>query len=278
MEERSKVEECRLFYGSTRKNPMVMRFEIKLNEDIDFPCFEAAVKTALKRYPYFRLALSKIGDDYYFTDNDREVVVTPHNDLLEINSESTNFHQLYFSAEKDTIVVNIFHALTDGDGAYALIKTLLYYYFSDKHKISLSKDNIRLYGDPPNEEEYLNPLSKITLPTPKRRELDPIYQIPSSSSLPSLYHIRFDEASFITKTRGIGATPNVLMAIMLDKAIRDSFDVGEQKSRTVVCVNERKALKAPLAHQSFVGGALLDFSSNDHRLDLSSLSQKVRAC
>lgn len=277
MEERNKVEECRLFYGSTRKNPIVMRFEIKMNEEIDFLCFESAVKTALKRYPYFRVALSKIGDDYYFVDNDREVIVAPSNDLLEINSESTNFHQLYFSAEKDTIVVNIFHALTDGDGAYALIKTVLYYYFSDKYKISLSKDNIRLYGDPLGEEEYLNPLSQIALPTPKRRRLDPIYQIPSSSTSPSLYHLRFDEASFIAKTRAIGATPNVLMAVMLDKAIRDTFDVGGQKTRIVVCVNERGALKAPLAHQSFVGGALLDFSCDDHRLDLSSLSQKVRA-
>ena len=277
MGQRNKVEDCRLFYGSTRKNPMVMRFEIKLNEEIDFAYFEAAVKTALKRYPYFRVALAKIGDDYYFVDNDREVVAAPSNDSLEINSESTNFHQLYFSAEKDTIVVNIFHALTDGDGAYALIRTLLYYYFSDKYKIGLSKDSIRLYGDPINEEEYLNPLSKITLPAPKRRQLDPIYQIPPSSSLPSLYHIRFDEASFIAKTRGIGATPNVLMAMMLDKAIRDTFDVGRQKSRIVVCVNERRALKAPLAHQSFVGGALLDFSADDHHLDLSSLSQKVRA-
>ena len=86
---------------------------------------------------------------------------------VELNTAQSNYHMIAFCRQDNWIVLDIFHGLTDGTGAYELVRTLLYYYCSERYHVTLKKDGIRLLGDEISPEEWNDPVANRTdLPIP----------------------------------------------------------------------------------------------------------------
>lgn len=129
---------------------------IRLRDPIDRSVLRKAVDMTMQRYPYFCVRLRKKGRQYVFAENTQPVVISDTLKGTELNSESSNYHMIAFSAEGDRIVLDLFHGLTDGIGAYEVIRTLLYYYCSARYDEKLSREGIRLAGDVISADEMLN--------------------------------------------------------------------------------------------------------------------------
>jgi len=70
------------------------------------------------------------------------------------------------------MAMDVCHAMADGTGAYEILRTLLYYYCTERYGITLKEDGIRLAGDPIPEEEWVDPVEKAAdLPVPPRTEM-----------------------------------------------------------------------------------------------------------
>jgi hypothetical protein len=54
-------------------------------------------------------------------------------------------------------------------------------------------------------------------------------------------------------------SPGTMVSLLLSRAIAKLFPDAKDIIRITLCVNQRKALHAPLAHQSLVGGAFLEY-------------------
>ncbi len=54
-------------------------------------------------------------------------------------------------------------------------------------------------------------------------------------------------------------SPGTMVSLLLSRAIAKLFPEAKDIIRITLCVNQRKALHAPLAHQSLVGGAFLEY-------------------
>ena len=54
-------------------------------------------------------------------------------------------------------------------------------------------------------------------------------------------------------------SPGTMVSLLLSRAIAKLFPTAENAIRIALCVNQRKALNAPLAHQSLVGGVMLEY-------------------
>ena len=50
-----------------------------------------------------------------------------------------------------------------------------------------------------------------------------------------------------------------MVSLFLSRAVARTFPESKDVIRIAMCINQRKALKAPLAHQSLVGGAMLEY-------------------
>ena len=50
--------------------------------------------------------------------------------------------------------------MTDGIGAYEVVRTLLYYYCSERYNVRLKEEGIRLAGDEIRVEEWDDPVVK----------------------------------------------------------------------------------------------------------------------
>ena len=151
--------ELRPLYTTSKESPNEIRIRIRMRDLIDSDVLRHAVDSTMERYPYFRVELQKKGEQYIFAENHRPVVITNSLHGVDLNTEDSNYHMIAFCWEDNWIVLDIFHGLTDGTGAYELLRTLLYYYCSELYGVELSDEGIRLVGDEICEEEWVDPVA-----------------------------------------------------------------------------------------------------------------------
>lgn len=135
---------------------------IRMNEEVDEAALRYAVGLVTQRYPYFCVELQKQGSQWGFVENSRPIVVLHSPAGVELNSAAANYHLLAFSWHVDCIDMDVSHALTDATGAIEVVRTLLYYYCSQRYGIALSTGHIRLAGDVIPSEEWEDPAPRFS--------------------------------------------------------------------------------------------------------------------
>lgn len=271
---KEKVYEQRLLYLNSKEFSENMRFEITLKEEIDERILQESTDITILRYPYFKVLLKNIDGDYYFLTNENRLIVKPLRNKADLGSKENNLYHIAIDYEKKTIGIDFSHFMTDGNGAYNFIRTLLYYYVSKAYVVELSPEGIRLYGDEIPKEEMDSFPENLILPTPKKSNATLALTIDVSSYDPYYLHFEIPESDFILKVREMGATPNVFMCVAAQSMIRKLVEDNGNPIRVVICVNERGALNLEYAHQSLVGGAAIEFNKE---LELLSFSERCKA-
>ena len=278
-------KECRLFseyrllYTSTEEIPNTLKFMIQLKDKINLSSLSFALNQVKLRFPYFYVELKKDQKGYYFIKNDRDIKLENNNIKIGLNTLSSNLHFISFQYSDDNyIIINLAHCLTDGKGAYELIKTLLYYYITNAYKVELSKENIRLIDDEIKEEEINDPLLNIkNIIKPERIETPVCLNVIKENLLENqnkvLYHLSIEEKELMDYVKTIKATPNTLMALLLAKAIKKENVNSDKIIRMNICFDLRKLLNTPLAHQCLVGAILFDY---DEKLINLSLEEQIK--
>lgn len=259
--------EHRTMYSTTAERPNVIRIKIRMRDLIDPACMQSAVDSTMKRYPYFCVELKNgEGNVWEFLDNNRPVVITNSLSGVELNSEESNYHLISFSWQDNWIVMDVYHALTDGTGAYEVVKTFLYYYCSKRYNVSISEKDVRLEGNVISDEEWDDPVLKTTdLPTPARADIPTALNPVAAAHLEedteqTVYSIAIDEKEFMRFNTENDGSPATMIALLLSRAIARLYPKTEDVIRITLAVNQRKALGTPLAHQSLVGGAFLEYT------------------
>ncbi len=258
--------ELRTLYTTTKEAPAEIRIRIRMRDLIDPEILRRAVDTTMKRYPYFCVELQKKDGSYVYAENHRPVVISNSLHGVELNSEEANYHMIAFCWQDNMIILDVFHGLTDGTGAYEVVRTLLYYYCSERYNVMLKEDGIRLVGDEISTEEWIDPVAgKTDLPNPKQNELmsDALNFIAEAGleedRRHTVYSIAISEKEFMRFNLDNDGSPGTMVSLLLSRAIAKLFPEAENAIRIALCVNQRKALRAPLAHQSLVGGVMLEF-------------------
>lgn len=234
---------------------------------IDPDCMRSAVDTTMKRYPYLCVELkNREGNRWEFIDNERPVVITDSLRGVELNSAESNFHMISFSWQDNWVVMDVFHALTDGTGAYEVVRTFLYYYCSNRYHAVISEDGVRLAGDVIEAEEWDDPVLKATdLPTPPRNDMPTALNLITAAGLEedtdsTVYSIAVDEKEFMRFNIENDGSPATMISLLLSRAIAKLYPDRKDVIRVTMTVNQRRALGTPLAHQSLVGGAFLEYT------------------
>lgn len=263
--EQKLVTGLRPLYVTSRERPNTIRIRIRMRDLIDPAALRRAVDTAMERYPYFRVELQKKDGQYVFVENSRPVVITHSPHGVELNAEESNHHMIAFCWWDNWIVLDIFHGLTDGTGAYEVLRTLLYYYCSYRYGVLLKREGIRLAGDEISAEEWIDPLADRTdLPVPARSEMSRALNLIAAAGLgddrrDTVYSIAIPEDEFMGFTLDHDGSPGTMVSLLFSRAVARLFPEAEDTIRIALCVNQRKALHTPLAHHSLVGAAMLEY-------------------
>ena len=257
--------ELRPLYTTSKERPNEIRIRIRMRDLIDPEVLRRAVDTTMVRYPYFSVELQKKDGQYLFAENHRPVVITNSLHGVTLNSAESNYHMIAFCWQDNWIILDVFHGMTDGTGAYEVVRTLLHYYCSERYNVSLNDDGIRLAGEEISDEEWIDPVVNRTgLPVPPRTELSNAFNLTDSAGLEkddrhTVYSIAISESEFMKFNLDNDGSPGTMVSLLLSRAIAQLFPTAENAIRIALCVNQRKALHAPLAHQSLVGGVMLEY-------------------
>ena len=257
--------ELRPLYVTSREKPYEIRIRVRMRDLIDPDALRHAVDQTMVRYPYFCVELQKKDGQYVFAENCRPVVITPSLHGVELNTEASNYHMIAFAWADNWILLDVFHGMTDGTGAYEILRTLLYYYCSARYDVILEEEGIRLAGDEISPEEWIDPVTTAKdLPVPARAEYPKALDAVEAAGLRddrqrTVYSIAVSESEFMRFNIENDGSPGTMVALLLSRAIARLYPDVQDPIRIALCVNQRKALGAPLAHQSLVGGVMLEY-------------------
>ena len=259
--------EWRTLYSSNWGQSHLIRLRIRMRDLVEATSMRHAVEQTMKRYPYFCVELKKDGE-YYLAPNERPVVVSDSLCGVTLNTAESNYHLIAFSHSDNWIIMDISHAITDGTGAYAVIRTFLYYYVSERYGVELPKESVRLVGDEIPEEEWNDPVARMTeIPVPAGGQMANALNPAKAAGLeeeyqPTVYGIALSESEFMRFNTENNGSPATMVSLLLSRALYRLFPTNPDVIRVTVAVNQRKALKAPLAHQCLVGAVFLEYDEN----------------
>lgn len=258
--------EYRSLYSSSREHPQIIRLRIRMRDLIDPEVVETAVQTTMKRYPYFCVELKRNDTGEWTAVPNPRLVTVHHSDLgVDLNAPESNYHIIAFSWYDNWITMDISHAITDGTGAYEVMRTFLYYYCTERYQVTLPEKGIRLAGDEIPEEEWSDPVASAeNLPVPNRTEISKALNLLQDGLIQNdhrntVYSISIPESEFMRFNIDHDGSPATMVSLFLSRAVAKLFPDSSDTIRITMCVNERNALHAPLAHQSLVGGAMLEY-------------------
>ena len=111
---------------STKKAQSLFRISALMKEDVDRDKLQIALNEVLPRFEAYSVRLKKGYAWHFFEHNDAPCKVFDEGALLTpINPDETNGYWFRVSAAQNKIILEIFHALADGNGALAFLKSIV---------------------------------------------------------------------------------------------------------------------------------------------------------
>ncbi len=139
----------------------VFRMSVVMRQPVDPELLQRALEDILDRFPSFQVTLKKGFFWYYFQYvNKRPKVAEEKNypcQMMRINGRDYMFRVLYYSHR---ISLEVFHAITDGTGALAFLKTLVLRYCELCGAQVADYGDILHYEDDPTPEEIEDSFSR----------------------------------------------------------------------------------------------------------------------
>ncbi len=270
--------ELRTLYETSASDPHTFRLAIKLKDLIDGEKLRGAVDMTMRRYPYFAVRACADADGIYFEDNPAPLPVLNTDKRTVLGGEQTSGHLMAFCYWDNRLYIDAYHGLTDGGGIEPLVKTLLYYYCSAFYGEELSGEGIRMSGGEVSPEEWEDPAERpvkndgpMLVPKPDA----PAFQLAEAGIarlIPDsvVYNVRVPEEDFMRFNISNDGSPATVVALLLARSIAALHPDAEPRPVIAMCVNQRKALRAPLAHQSLVGDVRLPYTERLEKLPFST--------
>lgn len=140
----------------------IFRFTVELTDNIIADKMQDAINLTLERFPSFKVRLRRGVWWHYLEHNDKQLKLRPESDILmdtitAHNCDDYCFRIMYYN---NRLSFEFFHALCDGNGALAFIKSVLYTYFKTLGLEVDAEGKVITYDSPINPEEYEDSFGK----------------------------------------------------------------------------------------------------------------------
>ena len=126
---------------NTRRDPRVFRVSCTLNEMVDQAALDAALEKTVRQFKNFQVTLHRGLFWHYMESTDKMPKAEPETrpPCTEIYGNDNKNELLYrVSYYGPRINVEMFHALSDGNGGIVFLKTIVCYYLKERHPKELA--------------------------------------------------------------------------------------------------------------------------------------------
>ena len=252
-----------LMYAAGPDLMNTFRIRITLTEPVKPKLLRYALRRASRRFPYFCVKLARRGGEYFMEPNALPFTVRPYGKAPVLGTEESNYHLFTFMYKDRDIFLDSVHYITDGNGVFPFLKSILYYYISALHpEAELNAEEFALAEDPvPAEEADDYPYPDEPLSEDPLGNLDRPEEVWKLEDQPGGYEsmdgwtsfvYSIDQKDLVVFASGVDGSPATFVASMLYRSISDLYPY---KHQTIVCGMQhqfRQALGKPRSHMCHV--------------------------
>ena len=122
----TRLDNASIIYPScrTRKYATIFRLVVTMDEDVSEPLLRDALKNCIKRFPSFRYTLDKGFFWWFLRRLENDPVTAPPFAMRPFSFKKNGGYLFRAGCEGRRIVLDFFHALTDGTGAMTFVMSL----------------------------------------------------------------------------------------------------------------------------------------------------------
>ena len=248
-----------LLYAAGPGLTNTIRIGITLTEQVDEDALRLALTKTAPRYPYYAVRLTRRGEEYVMEPNDAPFVVSSEGRTVTLGSEESNYHLFAFAYDGCRLWLDGSHFVTDGNGLFPFLKTLLYYYLHALHPDeAFDTADIHLSGSEiPAAEAEDDPYPSRPLPEQPLGRLSRPEEVFRLRSQPQGYEnaegwtsfrFRIPQRDMMAFVSSVDGSPATFIASLMYRTISD---LHPETELPLVCGMQhqfRKALGAPLSH------------------------------
>ena len=251
--------------------------EIKLNKKVWGSFLNQALMEVSKRYPYFNTKLVELDGDFYIVQNDSSMVARNTDKLARLGSISIGYHLLDITYYGKSIYVAFHHALCDGKGIKPFIESLIYYYCKFRYNNNEIIEGIRLAASPLLEGETIDPfMQRYDYDKSKEKDFIVIDKDAFAIEENNLtddetdyrYEIEVPLDEFMKVCKSNNATPVILVALLMNKAITKIYPDFDKPINTNIATDIREQLGVPNTFKNCVKSMVLPYSREFDKKDL----------
>ncbi|OJU16623.1 MAG: hypothetical protein BGN88_01240 [Clostridiales bacterium 43-6] len=270
---------------STNKDTKVFRFVCELTEQIDSSILTHALERTVLEFPLYRSVLKKGLFWHYFEESSLPLTVSEEAEpvcspIYNADKPGLLFRVLYY---KQRINFEVFHALADGTGVLQFLRTMVFYYLSEKYEIQSQLTDYDAAQDQKSQDAFYQYYDKTeTVPKIKRVRA---YRM-GGERLPD-HRIGVTEGflsakAVLAKAHELDATLSEFLVTLLLLSIEEGMAVREKNHPVVITVpvNLRRFFPAQTARNFFgVIQVVHHFGKNGKTIEevLSNVRQSFRS-
>ena len=261
---------------ATAHGSYAVRLHLRLDRTIDENALRSSVDKTAERYPYLCVSLKKNEKEFYYVENKLPIAIGHTASPLKLGTDEANGHVWSISYEEDRLFLDFYHGKTDGTGAYQLLTTLLYYYFTEQG-YSLNPTGIKTLDTAIDVSEINDPLerlplvdlSKIEFPAPVTAlNLMKESDLERSSGKGMIYRLLIPEESFLPFTKENDASPGIMVSVLMARAIERLHPDHDAPIVSNYIVNARPMLGAEDTLHNCTGRVVLNYDEKVRKMSL----------
>lgn len=256
-----------------RKNGLPSEvYEVRFKENIDHDDLNFALSKTIDRYPYFKVKFTEENGDFYAVENNMPFEAVETEELLPLGGIESNYYLISVTHYENHLNVSFHHGLTDGRGIKSFIETLVSHY-CNVHYGSECSISTEL-----SEEEFAEPCGeKYTVDKKNLQKIEGLnkkgFTLPETN-LPTVkhrrYELKFSQDEFISVCKKYGASPVILLSVMMSRAIHTLHPEAENINSNFP-VDARNELGVPQTYKNCVKSVSLSYSENEENMSTEGL-------
>lgn len=184
---------AKIYPAARRKNwTNVFRLSATLTEPIDKEILQSALDVTVKRFPSLAVRLRRGVFWYYLQQLPHTPRLSPEYSYPLVWMGKKELRQCAFRviAEDRRIAVELFHSLTDGNGALIFLKSLVAEYLEQKHRIRIpAQDGILDRRQTPKQEELEDCFPKYAGPMQASRRENTAWHLSGTREEDGFLHV-----------------------------------------------------------------------------------------
>ncbi|MFL0250673.1 hypothetical protein ACJDT4_09595 [Clostridium neuense] len=263
-----------IYYASNKRDPQTIRIMVVMKDIVDGDIFIHNVQKAMERYPYYHIAVAQNGDKYINIHNSRPIVVKHTDKPANLGSAEVNYHMIAWSYSEKNIYLDASHGLLDGISMLEVLKTVLFFYCSEKYDVDLSPDGIITTENKIEDEEWKEPFTDdLILPNDDIGDSYEAYQLPEVwKERATRISFLLPQEEFMNYVKEYHGTPGIVITTFFSEVISRLCDAQNLPIVTTMYVNSR-----PMLGKNKAGGCLVTSVDLPLTKDMKKLQLGKRA-